>query len=216
LTLKASLIAAVLVIAAGAAVGVVIGGKTETKVVTRTQIVRVPAGSSATPSGTTTPTAPATPAEKTPRGKSVDSLTDFENAELLVSDVYPESLNVAGKDYSEALTDTVYDDGSGFSEFKLITKQRYASLNGIAGINAESECPQNGASVSIRDQANRVVWGPKTVTIDKPVKIQDVPVADALQLRFVNRVARGASDSGGNCSDAHADPAWANIELTRK
>lgn len=216
MTLKASLIAAVVVIAAGAAVGVLIGGKTETKVVTKTETVEV--ASAAAPTTPAPSTTPAEPEDAQPEsaGRSVDSLTDFENAELLVSEVYPASLNVAGKDYSEALTETVYDDGSGFSEFKLITKQRYETLSGVAGIDAESECPQNGASVSIRDQANHVLWGPKTVTIDEPVKIEDLEVSDALQLRFVNRVAKGASSEGGDCSDAHANPAWANLELTRK
>jgi hypothetical protein len=215
---KASLIAAVIVIAAGAAVGVAIGGKKETKVVTTTETVAAAAAGNQETATTPPPTTPSGASGGGPVGGSVDSLKDFENQSRLDfpgDSASVGSLNVSGKDYPEALSSTGYSDGSGFYEFKLITQAHYSSMTGTVGLSAGTDCPQNGALVSIRDESNRPLWGPKRVGITSPAKFSlDVP--DAVQLRFINQVAKGNSNSGGNCSDAHSDPAWAGIELVPK
>jgi hypothetical protein len=137
----------------------------------------------------------------------LEELNEEEDVEFEVSAEFG-NRNIGGKSYNNAVTGAVYSDGSGFPQLKILTGGRFSSIHFVVGIDADAECSQASANVSIEDEGGRLLWGPKQVGIREPIS-RTLSIPAPLQVILVQR----STGTTSSCNAGEAQVSWGGVEF---
>jgi hypothetical protein len=152
----------------------------------------------------TGPTGP-TPPAAAPAAIGLTELNDNQDVQFSV-DADFSTRNIAGTDYTDAVTGLVYSDNSGFDHLSIQTKGRFSAMSFTVGIDSAAQCPHASAQVSIEDAAGAYLWPPHTVTIDSPQSTM-ISIPNPIQV-----VLKQTSLTGDNaCGNGEAQVSWGGV-----
>jgi len=171
-----------------------------------------PARSTSTPSSSGIEATP-------PAGKDApDTITELSDAGRVEDDFGGARIGtqtIAGKTYADGVAMNTDRSGDDFSTetgtLPVSTRARYSRLRGVVGIDGDSECPRNDATVSITDDEGSTLWGPEKVTFTLARKF-DIEI-DGLPL--INLVQRSLAPSYDSCGDGQTYTAWGQLEFVK-
>lgn len=118
------------------------------------------------------------------------------------------SFDINGVVYNDALRGPVYPEPSDAGEIELDTPFAVTHMSFVVGIASDTECPRAGARVSVADRRDRILWGPKTVTLDSPAS-----GSFAIDAFYVYLVQRTTAPSGAECNNGAADVVWGAVHF---
>jgi hypothetical protein len=117
--------------------------------------------------------------------------------------------NIAGKGFTDAVHGLVFVDGSGFAALPIKTRGRFTKMTFVAGVASDARCSTNHASVRIADQSGRTLWGPATVSMDRP-RSGTILIARPVQIILKQQGIDGRTGYGG-CMGGEVDVAWGHV-----
>jgi hypothetical protein len=181
--------------AGGGTVVYVAGGKDRPAAVTQTETVTV-----------TEPPPPEEPApEEAETSVGLEQLEEEEDVEFDVAAEFG-NRNIGGESYNDAVTGLVYSDGSGLAELTIRSGGRFSSMHFVVGIDADAECSEARANVSVENESGQPLWGPKPVSIGNPIE-QTLSIPNPLQVVLVQR----SRETESSCNSGEAHVSWGAV-----
>lgn len=166
--------------------------KTDTTTVTEMKTVTVPADGE-------------TETEDVLASVGLEELGEEEDVGFDVSATF-ENRTIGRNTYADAVMVEVYPDSS--LALPIQTKGRFSTMHFVVGIDAEAECPRSEATVSVEDQDGRVLWGPRTATISKPIT-ETIPISRPLQVMLVQHT----NETESSCDGGWTQVSWGDVNF---